>query len=161
MAAAATLVTGAVGLAAYVNAKLAIGMDLDQLRKDRSFGKRLGALVEKMGDRMTLYHMLELADQRAEALWFEGQTWTYAELKVGKSKSSFIPSCGRLASNCQFIEADRAARILKSKGVQVGERVAILMNNSPEMVFAIYGTHKLGASPALINAALRGQFRLT
>lgn len=83
--AVAAAAAGAVGVAAYLNAKFSIGMDLEQLRKDRSFTRRLNILIQKLGDRMTLYHMLELADQTNDALWFEGRTWTYAQAKAGES----------------------------------------------------------------------------
>lgn len=68
---------------AYVNAKLALGHDLRQYRANRSFGKRLGKQLEKLGDEVTIYRILELADSSANALWFENRTWTYAELIRG------------------------------------------------------------------------------
>jgi hypothetical protein len=79
----ALLSAAALGTAAYLNAKLGIQNDLQQLSYDREslarFQQRLGIL----GDTCTLYRMFELADSKAEALWFEGRTWTYGQLKNG------------------------------------------------------------------------------
>jgi hypothetical protein len=79
--------TSAVALGAYLNAKLAIGTDLRQLRDDREWQNRLMDRIRTYGDRCTLYHMLERADPDAEALWFEGRSWTYRELKKGRPPS--------------------------------------------------------------------------
>jgi crotonobetaine/carnitine-CoA ligase len=45
---------------------------------------------------------------------------------------------------------------LRSLGVKDGAYVAVFMPNCPEMVIVIYALTKIGAVPALINAALRG-----
>lgn len=66
--------------AAYVNAHLALGHDVGQLLDNRSFSKRFDRHLKKVGDESTLYRMLEFADPKNEALWFEGRTWTYSEL---------------------------------------------------------------------------------
>jgi acyl-coenzyme A synthetase/AMP-(fatty) acid ligase len=55
-----------------------------------------------------------------------------------------------------FLEVDRLACEIHALGVNTGDLVALFMTNSPEMVFVIYALSKLGAAPALINAALRG-----
>jgi hypothetical protein len=79
MISAATLVAGA-----YLNAKLGVGVDLKQLSYEREFGVRLGKRIQLLGDTCTIYHMFELVDSNAEALWFEGRTWTYGDLNKGK-----------------------------------------------------------------------------
>jgi hypothetical protein len=77
---------GAAALAAgaYLNAKLGIGADLGTLREEREFGERLGRRIEELGDTVTLYHMFDIVSREKEALWFEGKTWTYGELKTGE-----------------------------------------------------------------------------
>ena len=82
VAASAALAAGA-----YLNAKWSVGIDLKNLQHDRAWGKRLGAFIEALGDTVTLYGMLERVNPHAEALWFEGRTWTYGEIKKGKSVS--------------------------------------------------------------------------
>jgi hypothetical protein len=78
MISAATLAAGA-----YLNAKLSIGIDLQQLSYDREWGIRLGKRIQELGDTCTLYRMFDLVDPNLEALWFIGRTWTYGELKRG------------------------------------------------------------------------------
>jgi len=75
---AATLATGA-----YLNAKFGIGIDLKQLSHDREWSKRLGERIQELGDTCTLYRMFDIVHPNIEALWFEGRTWTYGELKKG------------------------------------------------------------------------------
>lgn len=81
--------------------------------------------------------MMELCNPQDEALWFEGRTWTYDELKR---------------------EVDALAEILLDHGVKDGDYVAIMMTNTPEMVFTIYALAKLGAAPAMVNTALRREY---
>lgn len=78
-AAAAALAAGA-----YLNAKLSIGIDLQRLSYDREWAKRLGERIQELGDTPTLYRMFDMVDPGLDALWFEGTTWTYGELKGGK-----------------------------------------------------------------------------
>jgi len=74
----------AVAAGAYLNAKLSIGVDFKQLKNDRQWGQRLGAIIQGLGDTCTLYRMFERVESENEALWFEGKTWTYRELKYGE-----------------------------------------------------------------------------
>lgn len=76
--AAAALAAGA-----YLNAKLGIGTDIQQLTYDREWRNRLGRRMHALGETCTLYHMFDLVNPEVEALWFEGKTWTYGELKHG------------------------------------------------------------------------------
>ena len=76
----------ALATAAYANAKFGIKADIDSLRDEAAFGKRLGQRIGELGDTCTLYGMLrrviEVNKQgSAEALWFENKTWTYDQLK--------------------------------------------------------------------------------
>lgn len=80
-------VVGAAALtaaAAYVNAKLSIGRDLKTLRYEKSFGQRLGAKIQELGDTCTLYNIFDRVDPNIAILWFEGREWTYGELKQGE-----------------------------------------------------------------------------
>ncbi len=70
--------------ALYLDGKYSIGRDVRDILADRRFGKRLAARIKKLGDYATLYRMYQLCDPNAEALWFEGKTWTYAEALKGK-----------------------------------------------------------------------------
>jgi hypothetical protein len=75
----------ALAAGAYLNAKLGISRDLHELALAREFGGRLGKRLQSLGDTPTLYRIFELANENDEALWFEGRTWTYAQLKNGEN----------------------------------------------------------------------------
>jgi hypothetical protein len=77
---------GAAALAAgaYLNAKLSISPDIQQLRNDRAWGKRLQSRIQDLGDSCSIYHMFERVDPAIEFLWFEGKSWTYGEIKNGE-----------------------------------------------------------------------------
>jgi hypothetical protein len=80
----------AVGAGAYLNAKLAISTDLTAISNDRAFGKRLGERIGSLGESATIYKLLErVVDVEghgaADALWFEHQTWSYNQIKDGRS----------------------------------------------------------------------------
>ncbi|PMD21149.1 acetyl-CoA synthetase-like protein [Hyaloscypha hepaticicola] len=129
VAASAALAAGA-----YLNAKWSIGTDLKNLQHDRAWGKRLGAFIEALGDTVTLYGMLERVNPHAEALWFEGRTWTYGEIKK---------------------DIDRLAAYLEAQGVKKGETVAVFTTNSPEMYITALALSKLGVVAGLVNINLR------
>lgn len=78
-------IVGATALAtgAYLNAKFSVGADLKQLRYDREWGRRLGERIQGLGDTCTLFAMFDKVDEGGEALWFEGRSWSYGELKQG------------------------------------------------------------------------------
>lgn len=129
-AAAGGLLAGA----SYLNAKYSIGRDLSQLWADRKWRQRFLAKVDALGDHTTIYHMMELCNPEDEALWFEGRSWSYDELRR---------------------EVDAFAEILWEHGVRAGDFVALMMTNTPEMVIAIVALAKVGAAPAMVNTALR------
>ena len=79
----AMLSTAVLGVGAYLNAKISVGTDLQQLRNDRAWMKRAMKLIDDLGDTCTLYHLFDKVDSKIKALWFEGRTWTYGELKNG------------------------------------------------------------------------------
>lgn len=79
--------------AAYVNAKLSIGRDLKTLKYEKSFGQRLGKQIQALGDTCTLYNLFDQVNPEIEALWFEGRSWTYGEIKQGEVLGLFkIPN---------------------------------------------------------------------
>ena len=125
----------------YLDRSLGISRDVSQYREEASFATRFPEFLSKLGPQSPhLYRMLELADPAADALWFEGRSWSYSAMKE---------------------IVDRLACGLFDLGVKDGEVVAVFMSNSPEMVFIVYALTKLGAVPALLNNALRGTLQLS
>jgi hypothetical protein len=72
-----------VASATYIDGHYAISRDIKHLLSDRRFGQRIQGKCQQLGQHATLYHHMELADPAADALWFEGREWTYAEMKKG------------------------------------------------------------------------------
>lgn len=71
---------------AYLNAKFSISTDLATISNDRAWTKRLAQRMSELGDATTVYGILHRVVEverhgSAEALWFEGKTWTYSEVK--------------------------------------------------------------------------------
>ncbi|EED20673.1 bifunctional fatty acid transporter/acyl-CoA synthetase (FAT1), putative [Talaromyces stipitatus ATCC 10500] len=131
----------ALATAAYTNAKFGIKADVDSLRDEAAFGKRLAQRIGELGDTCTLYGMLKRVIEvnkqgSAEALWFENKTWTYDQLKD---------------------YADRLAAYVYAQGIRTGDFVAVYTINSPEMVFIVYALSKLGVVAAMINTNLRDE----
>jgi hypothetical protein len=84
---AVTSLAAAAAGGAYLDAKLHLRRDVKHLLSERRFKQRMGKRIELLGDHVTMYHIMELADQGASGLWFEGRSWTYAEMKRGKTRS--------------------------------------------------------------------------
>jgi acyl-CoA synthetase (AMP-forming)/AMP-acid ligase II len=68
------------------------------------------------------------------ALWFGDRSWTYAALDD---------------------DTDRLAARLTAAGVRAGDRVALFLPNSPELVLAYYACFKLGAVSVPLNYRYR------
>ncbi|KAL4807054.1 hypothetical protein BDV18DRAFT_168193 [Aspergillus unguis] len=135
--AAASALSVAAG--AYINAKYSISTDISSILDGRAWGKRLEQRMAQLGDTPTIYGMLRRVVEveghgSTEAIWFEGKSWTYSELKD---------------------LADRLAALLQQKEIGAGDFVAVFTTNSPEMVAINYALSKLGAVAALINVNLR------
>jgi hypothetical protein len=79
LAASSALVAGAT----YVDAQLAISRDIKQVLSDRRYGKAIANRFKALGNNASAYGHLRLADPNASALWFEGRSWTYAEVTRG------------------------------------------------------------------------------
>jgi hypothetical protein len=89
--ASATMISAAaLAAGAYLNAKFGIGEDLQQLKYDREWGQRLGRRISELGDTCTLYQMFHRVSPAIEALWFEGRSWTYGDLKRGMCSSTIV-----------------------------------------------------------------------
>lgn len=67
--------------AMYLDAKHHIVKDISNWRKSKEFQNILAEGRQLMGDYYTLYHALELNDQKADAFWFEGRSWTFADVR--------------------------------------------------------------------------------
>jgi len=52
--------------------------------------------------------------------------------------------------------ANKVANFLKEKGVNKGDVVSVMVLNSPEIYYTMFGTQKLGAIAGAINYALKG-----
>ncbi|ETN45730.1 uncharacterized protein HMPREF1541_09563 [Cyphellophora europaea CBS 101466] len=130
-AAAAAALVAAVGINSYFG----ISRDVSHLQFQKQYGKLLETHLARLGPQsVSLYKLLTLADPRADAIYFEGRSWTYAAM---------------------LREVSALALGFRSLGVQNGDVVGVFMTNSPEMVFTVYALTKLGAVPAMMNSNLR------
>ncbi|KLJ05735.1 hypothetical protein EMPG_10825 [Blastomyces silverae] len=130
----------------YLNAKFAIGSDLRDIRHARDFARRKQRRVACAKRTHSLYEILEQsgASDGDDAIWFEGKTKSYGQLKKGMLIFSNIS-----------IKVDQLAGLLHARSIKPGDVVAVFMTNSPEMVVAILALSKLGAAAGLINTNLR------
>ena len=88
-------------------------------------------------DKMTVGEAVDRAGQRfgdLEALAFEGQRWSFAELRA---------------------DCDRAARGLIQAGVKPGDKVALWLDNRPEWIHILFAAAKVGAVLVPINTRFR------
>ena len=88
-------------------------------------------------EKVTLGNLVDQAAHRfgaKEALYFEGQRWTFAQLKQ---------------------DIDRAARGLLQLGIQPGEKVSLWMPNRPEWVHILFALAKIGAVLVPVNTRFR------
>lgn len=69
----------------YLNHQYGLYTDIKGLLRARRSGTLISDRIKQLGDNVTLYRVMQLAQPDAEALWFEGRTWTYAQLKMGQS----------------------------------------------------------------------------
>ncbi len=116
----------------------------DQLRRDwiyfttaMTVSKRLGAASPDMTETTAdIFEYWARKTPEAEALVFEGRTYTYADFDRA---------------------ANRFANWARSKGLGHGDVVSLLMENRAEYLFAWMGMAKLGVITALINTNLTGR----
>jgi len=83
---------------------------------------------------MNLFNAIFRNESSSPAIRFDGRTITYGELRA---------------------ETSRMAQVINSLGVASGDRVALLLHDSPEFVEAFIATISLGAIAVPINMALR------
>jgi hypothetical protein len=100
-ASGALIGAAAVAAGAYLNAKMGIGTDLKVMREEREFGERLGRRIRELGDTCTLFRMFDIVSPEKEALWFEGKTWTYGELKIGTYRLYNSKEDLKIDENCR------------------------------------------------------------
>lgn len=74
--------------------------------------------------------------KKRPALYFDGNAISYAEVDEASSK---------------------VANGLKSLGIRKGDRVAIMLPNIPEFVYALFGIQKLGAVAVPFNTLYKGR----
>lgn len=77
--AGAALVAGG----SYINARYGFETDIREIKRERNGVKRLFENFSQLGESCTIYNVFSRADPTSDALWFEGQTWTYGQLKQG------------------------------------------------------------------------------
>lgn len=130
------LLTAALAGTAYLDGRLGISQDVRGLLEEQAWRNRLDRRIKALGDECTLYGLFSHANRIADALWFEGRTWTYADLKLA---------------------TDKLGEIYRGRGIGKGDMVAVFTTNSPEMVITCLALSKLGAVAALINTNLRGE----
>ena len=130
----------------YLDAKHHIVKDITAWRARRQFNNNIAECARLMGDYCTLYHAIDYVDPKAEALWFEGRSWTYADLKR---------EADRLAQ--WFVdEGIRTKGIFPFYGSANSDFVAVYMTNSAEAYMTSYALSKLGVTNAMINSSLKG-----
>lgn len=83
---------------------------------------------------MNLFDAIFARDQAAPAIYFGHRELTYGELRAGTV---------------------RMAQVILSLGARSGDRVALLLNDSPEFIEAFIATCSLGAIAVPINMSLR------
>ncbi|EER45562.1 long-chain acyl-CoA synthetase [Histoplasma capsulatum H143] len=132
--------------ASYLNARFAIGCDLRDIRYKRDIARRKQQRIACAKGTHSMYAILQQSgnSDEDEAIWFEGKTMSYGQLKMGKL--TFPNLC------CCFLsEVDQFAGLLHARGIRIGDVVGVFMTNSPEMVVAILALAKLGVVVDLIN----------
>ena len=85
---------------------------------------------------MNLFNAIFTHDPSSPAIFFGRRKITYGELRA---------------------ETLKMAQVIRSLGVEPGDRVALLLNDSPEFVEAFIATCSLGAIAVPINMSLRAQ----
>ncbi len=76
------------------------------------------------------------ARKKGDAIRMEGRVWSYQELDE---------------------QASRVAGALANLGIKKGDRVAMMLPNIPEFVFAFFGIQKLGAVAVPFNTMYKGR----
>jgi hypothetical protein len=131
--------------AMYLDAKHHIVKDINDWRSKRTFQKIVAEGKARLGDYHTLYHCLEGHDQKADAFWFEGRSWTFGDVRREADK---------LAQ--WFLDQGIRTKGIISLGKANSDFVAVYMTNSAEAYFTAMALSKLGVTNAMINSSLKG-----
>ena len=96
-------------------------------------------------------------------VWIEGEQSTVVELLdrrlADDPDGEYLDVCGTKVSAAEVADtADRLASSLRDLGVEPGDRVATLMENSPEAMLSWWGIVRSGAIAVPINAAYKGEY---
>jgi len=79
----------------YMDAKHHVLKDISTWNAGRKFRRLLEETAKTFGDYHTLYHALEMNNPRADAFWFEGQTWTFGEVRERADRlAQWFLDCG-------------------------------------------------------------------
>src|ERR1051326_323482 len=80
-----------------------------------------------------LYHNLEEGRENKTCLYFENQTWTYGDA---------------------VRQSNRAGNALRELGVEIEDRVLIVLPDCPEFVWTWFGLARIGAVITMVNPLL-------
>jgi crotonobetaine/carnitine-CoA ligase len=102
-------------------------------------------------------------ETKAEDVWRVGSQYTVTALLQSRldtdPDSEYLDVCGtKLTARSVADTASRLAGSLRELGVQPGERVATLLENSPEMLLAWWATVWAGAVSVPVNTAYKGEY---
>lgn len=75
---------------AYLNAKLGISTDLNELALAKEFTERVGKRIQGLGDTVTLYRVFELCNEGDEALVWKTDSLTFAPPVLNHSFSHVL-----------------------------------------------------------------------
>jgi crotonobetaine/carnitine-CoA ligase len=98
-----------------------------------------------------------------DGVWRAARQRTVTELFLDRldadPDSAYLDVCGTTLTARQVADtASRLAATLRELGVQPGDRVATLLENSPEMLLAWYATLWAGAVSVPVNTAYKGEY---
>jgi carnitine-CoA ligase len=99
----------------------------------------------------------------ADNVWLAGPQQTVTELLLARldsdPDSEYLDVCGTKLTVRQVVDtSSRLAGSLQELGVKPGDRVATLLENSPEMLLAWFATIWLGAISVPVNTAYKGEY---
>ena len=99
----------------------------------------------------------------ADNVWLAGPQQTITELFAARldsdPDSEYLDVCGTKLTAAQVADAaSRLAASLQELGVKPGDRVATLLENSPEMLLAWFATIWAGAISVPVNTAYKGDY---
>ncbi len=96
-------------------------------------------------------------------MWVDGDAWTVAELIQARLESDpdrelFDVNGEQWTARTLFGAADRFANAMRAYGLEKGDRVATLVENSSEAVITQFGAVRLGGVSVPINTAYKGEY---